>query len=112
MRARSRRPSWLRPHGLIAVVATMAAALALAGATRPAFAAASAPAVEVTGNHRTTVESITSMLQLPPGKRLDEAASDRAVRALMATGNFSDVRSSGAGTACSSPSSRIRPSIR
>ncbi len=92
MRARSRRPSWLRPHGLIAVVAMMAAALALAGATRPAFAAASAPAVEVTGNHRTTVESITSMLQLPPGKRLDEAASDRAVRALMATGNFSDVR--------------------
>lgn len=44
------------------------------------------------GNQRITAESVAAIVNIKPGAPFDAAAGDRAVRTLMATGNFSDAR--------------------
>ena len=48
-------------------------------------------AVQITGNVRAEPETIRSYLQLKEGQPYDAAAADRSLKALFATGLFSDV---------------------
>jgi outer membrane protein insertion porin family len=77
------------------------AILAIGG---PAYAQAPAPApaprgatggvissIQITGNVRAELETVRSYLQLKEGQPYDPAAADRSLKALFATGLFSDV---------------------
>lgn len=66
----------------------------------PAFAQAPPPraatggvitSVQITGNVRAELETVRSYLQLKEGQPYDPAAADRSLKALFATGLFSDV---------------------
>ena len=79
------------------VVLAIAAILAFGA---PAYAQAPAPrapvggvitSVQITGNVRAEVETVRSYLQLKEGQPYDPAAADRSLKALFATGLFSDV---------------------
>lgn len=48
-------------------------------------------AIQIQGNVRSEAETIRSYLQLKPGEPFDAAAADRSLKALFATGLFSDV---------------------
>ena len=47
--------------------------------------------VQISGNVRAEVDTIRSYLQLREGQAYDPAAADRSLKALFATGLFSDV---------------------
>jgi outer membrane protein insertion porin family len=60
-------------------------------------AAQSVSSIEVEGNRRVEVETIRSYFKPGPGGRLDQAAIDDGLKALIETGLFQDVRISQAG---------------
>lgn len=64
------------------------AALAVCGAAR---ADGASPAIVVAGNRHTDAAMIRSYFEVAPGKRLDADAVNAALKALYATGLFSDV---------------------
>ena len=57
-----------------------------------AASAATIEAIEIEGNRRVSTERIREHLRLSPGERYDPARADETVRALFATGEFSDIR--------------------
>jgi outer membrane protein insertion porin family len=57
----------------------------------PAMAQA-APTIVVEGNRRVEAETVRSYFRIVPGERLDAAKIDEALKALYATGLFTDVR--------------------
>ena len=61
-------------------------------------APASAQSVQVRGNHRVEAETIRSFVTLAPGESYTPARIDQAIKDLFATGLFSDVRISRAGS--------------
>jgi outer membrane protein insertion porin family len=71
----------------------MAGQIVLAG---PAMAQ-SASSIVVVGNRRVDADTIRSYFRVNPGERLDQFKIDEGVKALFATGLFSDVRVSGSG---------------
>lgn len=79
------RPGTFATHALAAIML----AAVLAGS---ATAAEVIRSVEVQGNQRITAEAIRGHLLLSPGQPYDPARADQSVRALFATGQFSDVR--------------------
>jgi len=71
----------------VPVVAPLAVALV------PSLAAAqTVNSIEVVGNRRVEIETIRSYFKAGPGGRLDNAAIDDALKALIETGLFQDVR--------------------
>jgi outer membrane protein insertion porin family len=62
------------------------------------MAPASAQSVKVQGNHRVEAETIRSFVTLAPGESYTPARIDQAIKDLFATGLFSDVRISRAGS--------------
>jgi outer membrane protein insertion porin family len=71
----------------VPVVAPLAVALAPSQA-----AAQTVSSIEVVGNRRVEIETIRSYFKAGPGGRLDNAAIDDALKALIETGLFQDVR--------------------
>ena len=55
-------------------------------------AASTIKAVEVQGNRRITADTVRSHVLLSAGQPYDAARADQSVKALFATGHFSDVR--------------------
>ncbi|WP_421998495.1 outer membrane protein assembly factor BamA [Reyranella sp.] len=78
---------------VLAVVAILAfGATAQAQQRAPAAGGGGAiTAIQIEGNVRAEPETIRSYLQLKPGQPFDAAAADRSLKALFATGLFSDV---------------------
>ena len=76
---------------LIMFVAPVVAPLAVTLAASPA-AAQTVNSIEVVGNRRVEVETIRSYFKPGPGGRLDNAAIDDGLKALIETGLFQDVR--------------------
>ena len=89
------RGGWLA--ALIMFAAPVAAPLATVLASSPAVAQ-TVQTIEVQGNRRVELETIRSYFKPGPGGRLDQAAIDGGLKALIETGLFQDVRiSRGAG---------------
>jgi outer membrane protein insertion porin family len=92
---------------------------ALLAFVEPAFAQRGAPAqaggtitaVQIQGNVRAEPETIRSYLQLKEGQAYDPAAADRSLKALFATGLFSDVVIDMQGSTMVVRVTRIRSSI-
>src|SRR5512141_2699812 len=81
--------------GLFAALIMFAvpAAVTLAGVVAPSPAAAQTVAsIQVEGNRRVELETIRSYFKPGPGGRLDQAAIDDGLKALIETGLFQDVR--------------------
>lgn len=77
---------------VLAVAAFLAfGATAHAQRVTPAAAGATITAIQIQGNVRAEPETIRSYLQLKEGQPYDAAAADRSLKALFATGLFSDV---------------------
>lgn len=77
----------------LALVPLLAAALLLCGTRdRAAQAADTIAAIEVTGNRSIDAETVRSRVQLTVGGPYDAAKVDQSIKALFATGVFSDVR--------------------
>ncbi len=74
------------------VVGTLAAIL-----VSPPAAAQTVSSIQVEGNRRVEVETIRSYFKPGPGGRLDQAAIDDGLKALIETGLFQDVRISTSG---------------
>ena len=72
---------WLRAYAAIIVVFGMLAA-----------GAVSAQTIVVQGNQRVDAETVRSYFTADPGARVDQAAIDRGVRDMLATGLFRNVR--------------------
>ena len=81
---------------LILVAAPVAATLATLLVPSPA-AAQTVASIQVEGNRRVEVETIRSYFKPGPGGRLDQAAIDDGLKALIETGLFQDVRINNAG---------------
>ena len=65
----------------------------------PAFAAPKPiSSVEVQGNKRLTADAVRAHVLLSPGQPYDAGRADQSIKALFATGNFSDVRIEQRGT--------------
>jgi outer membrane protein insertion porin family len=79
---------------VVAILAFGAPAYAQAPAPAPAPRGAAGgviSSVQITGNVRAELETVRSYLQLKEGQPYDPAAADRSLKALFATGLFSDV---------------------
>ena len=77
----------------LAAIGLVAAGLQIAALIPSAVAsAAEIKAVEVEGNQRIAVDTIRSHLLFAPGQSYDAARANQSMRALFATGQFSDVR--------------------
>jgi outer membrane protein insertion porin family len=87
-----------RGLGLISVVlgGTLLAAAVSVVSPRPA-AAQAVSSIVVEGNRRVEADTVRSYFRPGPGGRLDAAAIDEGLKALIATGLFQDVRISQAG---------------
>src|SRR5215469_16619346 len=86
--------------GLLAALILAAAPVAasLAAILVPSSAAAqTVSSIEVQGNRRVEVETIRSYFKAGPGGRLDQAAIDDGLKALIETGLFQDVHISTTG---------------
>ena len=75
---------------VLAIVAILAF-IALAHAQRGAAAGGTIAGIQIQGNVRSEPETIRSYLQLKVGEPFDAAAADRTLKALFATGLYSDV---------------------
>jgi outer membrane protein insertion porin family len=75
----------------VLIVAAILAFGAPAYAQRGGAGGGTISAVQIQGNVRAEVETIRSYLQLKEGQAYDPAAADRSLKALFATGLFSDV---------------------
>jgi outer membrane protein insertion porin family len=78
----------------IVAVALLVAALGLIFAPAPAIEAAAAQAhetISIEGNRRIDAETVRSYFHAAPDGRLDDAARDAALKALLATGLFDNV---------------------
>ncbi len=76
---------------LIMVATPIAATLATLSVSSPAVAQ-TVSSIQVEGNRRVEVETIRSYFKPGPGGRLDQAAIDDGLKALIETGLFQDVR--------------------
>ena len=91
------RALWFRPcagvmRGIVASQLLVVAALMIHAATGTAHAAETITAIEISGNRTISDDAIRSRLQLAPGSPYDPGEADRSLRALHASGLFSDVR--------------------
>ena len=75
----------------------VAAALGLLVLSTLTATAQAGETVEVQGNRRTDAATVRSYFHAAPDGRFDTAARDAALKALLATGLFEDVRIDGAG---------------
>src|SRR3970282_1770878 len=79
-------------HGLIAAVLAACLALAAAGAAAQGFRPFVVKDIRVEGLQRTEAGTIFSYLPVKVGETMNEEKAQAALRALYATGFFSDVR--------------------
>src|SRR5262245_52648956 len=77
--------------GLLALLAFASLAFA-PGVASAQSAAASTSSIIVEGNRRVDAEAVRSFFRAGPGGRLEEAATDRALKALYASGMFRDAK--------------------
>src|SRR5260370_9863581 len=82
--------------GMLAALIMLATPVAATLVASPAFAQA-VSSIQVEGNRRVEVETIRSYFKPGPGGRLDQAAIDDGLKALIETGPFQDVRISTSG---------------
>ena len=75
----------------IALAAPMIGLGDLAGLSSPAYAQGVIKDIQVTGNRRVEPETVRSYMQISPGETYNAAKGDAAIKALFATGLFSDV---------------------
>src|SRR6202047_2815694 len=78
--------------GALPFVGTLAAIL-----VSPPAAAQTVSSIQVEGNRRVELETIRSYFKPGPGGRLDQAAIDDGLKALIETGLFQDVKINSAG---------------
>ena len=87
-------------HLLIAmtlVIVGLPSAVVVAGSGATAVQAAVVSRIDVRGNRRVDAETIRSYVTVKPGRNFTSFDTDESLRALFATGLFSDVRISRAG---------------
>ena len=75
----------------IALAAPMIGLGDMAGLSSPAYAQGVIKDIQVTGNRRVEPETVRSYMQISPGEAYSAAKGDAAIKALFATGLFSDV---------------------
>ncbi|MBV9562410.1 MAG: outer membrane protein assembly factor BamA [Bradyrhizobium sp.] len=81
----------------MALIAAATAGLLIPSAAAETPAPSSASNITVEGNRRVDTETVRSFFHLSPGGHYDAAARDAALKALIATGLFDDVRIDGTG---------------
>ena len=82
----------LRNTGVIAALLALCLAVAAAGAAAQEFAPFTVKDIRVEGLQRTEPGTIFSYLPVKVGETMSEEKAQQALRALYATGFFSDVR--------------------